>query len=267
MTALILVPMVIGAVIWLPSDYLAVAVAVVILQGAWEWSLLAGLSNRGARLLYLLLISIALFGLWRFDSPLIVLMVLVIACLWWLIQAFRLLWVRQVARQHGFSLSQAGAGLLVLIPSWLALFTLHRQGDWGPVLVLFLLILTWVADTLAYFAGRRWGRHKLAPLVSPGKTREGAYGAMVGALVCGATLAWQLADSPGQGIALVVLCLATAMLSILGDLRESLLKRQRGAKDSGNLLPGHGGVLDRIDSLTAAAPVFAVGILWLGGLS
>ena len=266
-TASVLVPVVVAAVIWLPSDYLALAIAGVMLLGAWEWSLLAGLSRTGARLLYLLLVCVAIGGLWRFESPLIVLLVLGVACLWWLLQAFRLLRVRQVDRKRGFSLSQAAAGLLVLIPAWLALLTLHRQGDGGYALVLFLLVLTWVADTLAYFAGRRWGRHKLAPLISPGKTTEGAYGAMAGALLCGALLAWQLADSPGQGIALVGLCLVTAILSILGDLRESLLKRQRGAKDSGSLLPGHGGVLDRIDSLTAAAPVFAVGILWLGGAS
>lgn len=154
-------------------------------------------------------------------------------------------------------------GLLVLIPAWTGLVWIH-QLDRGPYLVLSLLILIWIADSSAYFAGRRWGRHKLAPAVSPGKTREGAYGALAGGLCWGVTLAFWYAPTGGLGIGLVLLCLVTVLASIIGDLYESLIKRERGLKDSGALLPGHGGILDRIDSLTAAAPVFALGLYVLG---
>jgi phosphatidate cytidylyltransferase len=126
--------------------------------------------------------------------------------------------------------------------------------------VLFLLVLIWIADSGAYFAGRRWGRRKLAPLVSPGKTREGAYGALAGGLLWGGVLAALYGVSVPQQGGLVLLCLLTVVASIVGDLYESLSKRERGVKDSGSLLPGHGGILDRIDSLTAAAPVFALGL-------
>jgi phosphatidate cytidylyltransferase len=134
------------------------------------------------------------------------------------------------------------------------------------VLVLTLLVLIWIADSGAYFAGRRWGRRKLAPVVSPGKTREGVYGALAGGLAWGGLAGWWLGLSAGRAAGLVALCLATVLASVVGDLQESLLKRRRGLKDSGRLLPGHGGVLDRIDSLTAGAPVFAVGLGLLGPL-
>lgn len=124
------------------------------------------------------------------------------------------------------------------------------------------MILIWTADSFAYFAGRRWGRVKLAPQISPGKTREGVYGALIGSALCGALLHW-LRPETGSLSVLVLLSVTIALFSVVGDLFESLLKRQAGLKDSGTLLPGHGGVLDRIDSLTAAAPVFLFGLLLL----
>jgi phosphatidate cytidylyltransferase len=155
------------------------------------------------------------------------------------------------------------SGLLVLIPAWAGLVWIHQLSR-GPYLVLFLLVLIWIADSGAYFAGRRWGRRKLAPLVSPGKTREGAYGALAGGLLWGGVLAALYGVSVPQQGCLVLLCLLTVVASIVGDLYESLSKRERGVKDSGSLLPGHGGILDRIDSLTAAAPVFALGLHLIG---
>ncbi len=128
--------------------------------------------------------------------------------------------------------------------------------------MLFLLVLIWIADSGAYFAGRRWGRVKLAPAVSPGKTREGVYGALAGAMLCALALAWMRPEI-GAALVTIPLCLLTCLVSVAGDLFESLIKRQAGVKDSGTLLPGHGGVLDRIDSLTAAAPVFVFGLMWL----
>ncbi|HYD55907.1 MAG TPA: phosphatidate cytidylyltransferase, partial [Burkholderiales bacterium] len=155
------------------------------------------------------------------------------------------------------------AGLAVLVPAGLAMAVMT------PVQLLLALILIWVADTAAYFTGRRFGRRKLAPTVSPGKSWEGAYGAMAAVLVYAVLCQFfnpQLAMiSGGQWLPYLLAAAALCALSIVGDLFESALKRQAGAKDSGTLLPGHGGVLDRIDSATASLP-FAAG-LWavLGG--
>lgn len=150
-------------------------------------------------------------------------------------------------------------GPIVLTPLWTALVALHGNGEDGPSSVLFLMILIWVADSGAYFAGRQWGRNKLAPVISPGKTWEGVYGAVFGALICGLLLAWYRSDIEGFHW-LVPVCVITVLMSVVGDLFESVMKRKMDMKDSGTLLPGHGGVLDRIDSLTAAAPVFVLGL-------
>ena len=148
--------------------------------------------------------------------------------------------------------------MLVLIPAWLALVRLHAQ---GPALMLFLLLLVVAADIGAYFAGRHFGRNKLAPRVSPGKTWEGVMGGVVGAAVValvGVSI-FHVSAAPFIGLSLV-----TVLASVVGDLTESLFKRHAGVKDSGSLLPGHGGVLDRVDSVTAAAPIFLVGLERLG---
>lgn len=150
-----------------------------------------------------------------------------------------------------------GVGIVVIFPAWLALIQLRAFGPW---LLLAVMAVAWVADVAAYFCGRLWGRHKLAPLISPGKTWEGAAGALLAVLIYGLGLRWVSGFSLAWPVFLGGLVALTA-LSIAGDLFESLLKRQAGLKDSSQLLPGHGGVLDRIDSLTAVLPVAAV--LWL----
>ncbi len=137
------------------------------------------------------------------------------------------------------------------------------KGDWVELVALLVMVLVSCADIGAYFAGRSFGRHKLAPQVSPGKTWEG----LLGALAVTSVVAWVAARlflMPTEFVFnFIVLCLVTVLVSVVGDLSESMFKRMVGAKDSGGLLPGHGGVLDRIDSLTAAAPLFATGVLWL----
>lgn len=153
---------------------------------------------------------------------------------------------------------------MVMIPAWTSLVVLHGGGEPGVYRVLFLLALIAGADITAFFVGRRWGRTRLASRVSPGKSWEGVAGALVAVLVL-ASAAGILAGFGSWTLAVFLgLCVVTALASVLGDLTESLFKRQAGLKDSGHLLPGHGGVLDRIDSLTAAAPLFALGIQWLG---
>ncbi|WP_462320360.1 phosphatidate cytidylyltransferase, partial [Halochromatium sp.] len=156
-------------------------------------------------------------------------------------------------------------GLLVLVAPWLALVQLHQLSVDGPLVALSLLMLIWIADTAAYFGGRRFGRVKLSALLSPGKTRAGVYAGVAAAAVWGAAVAALLGLGATKALLLVLMCILAAVMSVVGDLFESLLKRRRGIKDAGALLPGHGGMLDRIDSLTAAAPIFALGYIWLIG--
>ncbi len=263
LTALILIPLVVAGVLWLPTWQFALVLAVVVVAGGWEWSQLAGLDSGGARVTLLGALTVWLGLLWmQMSGPLVPGYLLLVTVFWFASGTW--LWrVQSIPSAQGPSLRQAFVGLLVLGAAWSALVALHRLPGSGPALVLFSLVLVWVADTAAFFAGRRWGRSKLAPLVSPGKTWAGVWGAVAGAMACGLVLAvWHSAE--GLAIAAsVLLCVATALVSIVGDLYESYLKRQRGLKDSGHLLPGHGGILDRIDSLIAAAPIFATGLLWL----
>ncbi len=265
LTALILVPLVVAAVLLLPSLYLAMLLGLALALGANEWGRLSGLGFCLHRSLYILLVTVALLAVsLLFDQRGWVMPLLSLVVFWWLFNILRLWRYPGGVSLEGFSPLQAAEGLLVLVPTWFSLVYLHYTAERGPGLMLFLLVLIWGADSGAYFAGRRWGRVKLAPRVSPGKSREGVYGALVSALLLGLWLGWwleaPLADYPG----LLLLCLLTTIFSVAGDLFESLMKRQRSMKDSGTLLPGHGGMMDRIDSLTAAAPVFVLGLIVMG---
>ncbi len=267
LTALVLVPLVIWGVLALPNQLFALVLAVVVLGGAWELSHLCGLQKPSARFLPLLVLVVILPILYlQQDAP------------WtsWLIQALALWWtvVLLVLLSGKLKLEvKAGprplllfTGLTVLAGVWLAMLRLHGTIPHGPGLMMFFLILIWVADSGAYFSGRAFGKHKLAPHISPGKTWEGVAGALLGGVFCALILAylqWLDISVP----LLVLLCASTVMISVGGDLWESVLKRERGVKDSGNLLPGHGGVLDRIDSQIAAGPFFLAGLLWLGALN
>jgi phosphatidate cytidylyltransferase len=264
-TALVLAPLVIAGALFLPSEILAWLLALVVALGAREWALLSGIQAFAGQLLYGLLVLFSMLALlYLFPSSAYVGLV-GLSVLWWVIALFRLSRFKGgEASMTGFEPWRALEGFVVLVPAWSALVLLHQRQEDGPVLVLFLLILIWSADVGAYFAGHRWGRNKLAPQVSPGKTREGVYGAMASALLCGLFLIWWLDSTLDQALLLLLLCLVTMLFSVVGDLFESLLKRRRGMKDSGSLLPGHGGMLDRIDSLTAAAPVFTLGLILLG---
>jgi phosphatidate cytidylyltransferase len=156
------------------------------------------------------------------------------------------------------------AGVLVIVPAWAALAELHALGTNGPKLVLMLLVMVWLADSGAYFAGRQWGRTKLAPVISPGKTWEGVYGGLLASLLFAAIAGGLYSQSIKWTLTFMAVSLVTVLFSVAGDLLESLMKRQSGIKDSGSIIPGHGGIFDRIDSLVAAAPVFLIGFLWLG---
>ncbi|ADC62971.1 phosphatidate cytidylyltransferase [Allochromatium vinosum] len=260
-TVLWLAPLVVGAVLLLPTWAFALFLGAAMLIAAWEWCGLAGIGGQAARRFYLAFIAATLASLWHWSeaswSPL-----LLASLIWWLAQSLIIPRIQRIEPVDGPRPMLLITGLLILTSTWVALLSLHRIAELGPGLVLSLLILMAMADSAAYFVGRRWGRTKLAPAVSPGKTRAGAYGALAGAAFVGLLIAGWLGLAPLGVLAIAMLCILVAMLSIIGDLYESLLKRRRQLKDSSQLLPGHGGLLDRIDSLTAAAPLYALGMTW-----
>ncbi|PQJ95367.1 phosphatidate cytidylyltransferase [Chromatium okenii] len=260
-TALILGAVVIAAILWLPTPVFAIGMALVLLLAGVEWCNLAGLTQPALRTLYLFGLAAVMTLCW--FRPEFQMGLLALGLLWWARQMLLLTQVRDITPQSGLQPELLLVGLVILVVPWIALVALHQLPVVGSLLVLFLMILIWSADSLAYFAGRRWGRTKLAPIISPGKTRAGVYGALAGAVICSVALALWLKLDVVESIRVLMICSASVVISVVGDLYESLLKRQRGLKDSGDLLPGHGGLLDRIDSLTAAAPLFALGMIWV----
>jgi len=265
LTALLIVPLPVAAVLLLPTPYLAVCLGLVLAPAAWEWAALAGIATTAGRVAYLSVIAVCLLALWQPVLRQWFPYLTAAAVIFWCAVALFLFRLQTIAPRSGSDPAMAVAGLAVLVGPWVAITHLHACSAKGPYLVLFLLVIVWAADILAYFAGRLWGQTKLAPVISPGKTRAGVYGAVAGATLCGALLAWSMPLSPWHVLGSVALCTLVAIASVIGDLFESFAKRRRDLKDSGHLLPGHGGILDRIDSLTAAAPLFTLGILWLEG--
>jgi len=262
-TASVLALLVIWVVLKLPTVGFGLALLAVILPGAWEWTRLIGLQSMRDRLLYVGVILALILAIWPLlDHMALVSGLLALTVLGWCGAMF---WLRRYAKcpdHQDRPLPVGIAGVVVLAVPWVALMGL--RGEFGPGYVLFLFLLVWAADVSAYFAGRRWGRRKLAPAISPGETWEGVGGAGMAALAL-ALAGAALLDAGPRWPAFVAVCLVTVGFSIAGDLFESMLKRQCGVKDSGSLLPGHGGVLDRVDSLTAAAPVFLLGLYGVWG--
>jgi phosphatidate cytidylyltransferase len=243
----------ISAVLLLPTPLAAIVLGVLWILGAWEWAGLARLTG-GARLVYAAACAVCMLCLYLFaDSR--ALYALVTVALAGLLLAF----VAVLTYPRKFGMGTVGAaGFVALVPCWVLLVRLHGEPWLGPVLALTALAIVWAADIGAYTFGRAFGRIKLAPAVSPGKTWEGVTGGLISAAVA----AWVAAILIGLPAgALLALGIVTALASVVGDLAVSVFKRNVGLKDTGTLLPGHGGVMDRIDSLTAAIPVFVLGLM------
>jgi phosphatidate cytidylyltransferase len=271
LTAASLLPVVLGMLFFAPPPVWSIFALFIALLGCWEWSRLSGLGE-GAQSVYLVLSGALGAALWllyiRAEPvfPRVAYSGLVLAAVFWLGVAS--VWLTRLMRPNAWVC--AFAGWLVLWPTWLALVLLRETSPW---LLLALASMVWVADICAYFAGKSFGRHKLAPRISPGKTWEGVVGALAGVVLYGIVLAvvsharnWSLAPAfeRGAGVpAIAVMVLLTAF-SIVGDLFESWMKRGAGLKDSSALLPGHGGILDRIDALTSTLPLAALVFVVLG---
>ena len=280
-TAVILAPAAISAIFYLPLPYFSALLLAILAIGAWEWGPLMGFVSNAKRLFFVVatagLIALLWYmlppqDLWRDDRQLaqVAVMLLWLAVLWWALSAVLMFVYPKLSSFWSSHRSVRGLfGWLTLIPTWLA-FVVIRSNDYpldpyhGAQLLMFLFLMVWSADIGAYFVGKSMGKHKLMPNVSPGKTIEGFIGGVVCACILTTALGFNLGWSVEQfTIALAVTVLITT-ISVLGDLNESMFKRQAGVKDSGSILPGHGGVLDRIDSLTATAPIFALCYVLLG---
>ena len=270
-TGLVLAGLFLAAVFLLPLQWIALAFGSVAVLCGWEWAPLAGWKPQWARVLFAAVLGAIMYSGWVFADlaasadqsrvqPWIG-----GACLFWSLSLFLVksypggtwAWEGPVARSV--------MGWLAISTTWLAIIYLLGLTN-GPLLVVLLVVGVAAADIGAYFAGRRWGRHKLAPAVSPGKTWEGLWGGVVAVL--GVTvLVWMSlpnAYAHLQIVSLVVMGLSVAGASVLGDLTVSMVKRNCGVKDTGSMLPGHGGLLDRIDSICGAAPVFTLGLMLMG---
>lgn len=271
-TALVLIPLTLWMIFTFSTAWLALVFGVLVLGAAHEWARLSGF-NRTAGSAYVLVVAVIGLALYWLTIPRTVhaaafervLPVLVVGVLWWCWALYELVRYRKLDRGVlGLRAGRAVAGVLMLVPAWLAVSFLHVTDPRTPAVLLFLFLLVWLADSGAYFAGKAWGQTKLAAHVSPGKTVEGVMGG-VAAVLALAFLAgvffWHL--PAGQLMVWLLIAAVSALFSVVGDLMESKAKRLAGVKDSGRILPGHGGLFDRIDGLIAAAPVFALSYLLL----
>ena len=261
-TAVLLMAGFIGVLFFSPWYVFAVLVGAVFCLAAWEWSDLSGIAHPGLRIIYIfstVLMSVAVAWVldWSLDLQKLKLFML-LAVGWW---CFALLWIQGYPTSSiiwGARPVRLIMGWLVLIPAWIGCLYL-RNTALGAWLVLMLVLIVAGADVGAYFSGRRFGQHKLAPRVSPGKSWEGVGGGLLLALLIG--VGYNFLFAGNNWLAVIVIITLAVLISVVGDLLESMVKRHRGVKDSGDLLPGHGGILDRIDGLVAAVPVFALSVM------
>ncbi|CQQ64145.1 CDP-diglyceride synthase [Yersinia enterocolitica] len=268
-TALILIPVVIGALFLLPPVGFAIVTLVVCMLAAWEWGQLAGFASRSQRIWLAILCGFLLISMllslpaYQHSAHLPQVSVpLWLSMGWWIAALLLVLtYPRSAAVWRNSHLLRIIFGILTIVPFFWGMVALRQYGyeqdhNIGAWWLLYVMLLVWGADSGAYMFGKLFGKHKLAPKVSPGKTWEG----LIGGLLTSALISCLFGRYAPLDIIpeiLLICSVATALASVLGDLTESMFKREAGIKDSGHLIPGHGGILDRIDSLTAAVPVFA----------
>jgi len=271
-TSLVLTPFVIWGVFSLPAVYFALFILIIVALASWEWAHLSGVVSSTSKAVYTLCVVASLMLLvWyldinHFDFNLL----LYISIFWWLYRVIRVLTFRTSSTDESatgkLSLITALSSVVALVIPFYAIIYLRDVYSFHDYLF-YLLMLIWSVDVFAYFFGKYLGKKKLAPHVSPGKTWEGVYGALLATVIAAIIGTLSFGFTLNQGFVFFGLSLVVVIISIFGDLSESLYKRQNAIKDSGNLLPGHGGMLDRVDSLSAAAPFYVIGLSLLGFLT
>jgi phosphatidate cytidylyltransferase len=271
-TASVLASLIALAVFKLPMEYFSLVIGLVTLLAAWEWSNLAGVTSLVKRVLFLLVLILPMLGI-HFWTQILELIAQALdwpdvrdysGILEWLVIPPVLFWILVMILIRNTPTGVLNLklktrykvliGWFVLLSAWM--FLSRLRAFYGTEMTMYFLILIWVADISAYFSGKKWGVTKLAPEISPGKTVAGMYGALIAGLVCAVVLSLIYGFNLMIASDFMLLSVLTVLISIYGDLFVSVVKRQRGVKDSGSLLPGHGGVLDRIDSMIAAIPFF-----------
>ncbi len=255
-TGLALLPVAVGGVFFLPPQWFAVFIGAVIVLGAWEWANLSGFSAQWQRVTFAAVTGIMIYLFAGLPASFL----LGGGLAWWLMALMLVISYPDSTAAWRLRAVRLFMGWFVLLPAWSGLVYLKSQ-DIGNSLILYVFVLVWGADIGAYFSGRTFGRRKLAPHLSPGKTWEGVFGGMLLITLVALGVGWYRELALFNMLALLAVTWIVGLVSVLGDLLESMFKRERGIKDSSQLLPGHGGVMDRIDSLTAAIPVFS--IFWL----
>lgn len=281
LTAVILAPAAIAAIFYLPLQQFAGLLLAIMCIGAWEWGPLMGFINKSRRLLFVLTNILLIGAIWYYLPPdqvwlddknlqPAVIYLLWLSVAWWTLSAVLTFLYPRCSKFWSSHRSVRGIfGWLTLVPTWLA-FVVIRGSEYpldtyhGAQLLMFLFLMVWGADIGAYFVGKAIGKRKLMPNVSPGKTIEGFLGGVAFACILVSTAGYIMNWHWQQFTVILLVTAGITTVSVLGDLNESMFKRQAGIKDSGNILPGHGGILDRIDSLTATAPIFALCYVLIG---
>ena len=263
LTAFLMGPLILWAIYAMPENFFALFSLILVSFGAWEWSVFAGWVKPLQRKLFFivnvfLFVAVLFLANTEFNT-----VIITTSLLWWIICVPLLL--SFPFQKNNFihnRIIKTLVGIVLLLATLVSMVSIRNNPEYGSAFVLYLVLMIWFADSGAYFAGRAFGKHKLIPNVSPGKTWEGVAGALIVTLVVALVAVNLLNISSSQSPAFVLITFVTVIYSIVGDLSESMFKRMANIKDSGTLLPGHGGMLDRIDSLMSGLPVFYAG-LWL----
>ncbi|MCJ8312118.1 MAG: phosphatidate cytidylyltransferase [Saccharospirillaceae bacterium] len=263
LTALVLAPLMIVGIFFLSSTYFPYFIMLIVALASWEWAKLSGFTPNVIRVGYA--VAIVLFGYMTLrygDDVQSLNWTLRLAVIWWVIALICVLTFPKAKMLWNSKIARLVIGVFVIVPMWIGLVMLKGMGDDAEYYLVWLMCLVWGADSGAYFAGRHFGKTKLAEKISPKKTWEGVYGGMLTAMIFSVIAAVSLFDVANYSILdwtlLVVMSVVVVFISVVGDLFESLLKRHENIKDSSQLLPGHGGVMDRVDSLVAAVPFFVL---------
>lgn len=267
-TGLILAPIAIGGIFFLPPFEFSLFIGFVIAIGGWEWANLAGFSKQVERVLFAAVITLLLY----LSTYLNAATVLSVSALGWIGALYLITQYPNKKNVWEARFRRLLMGVFVLVPAWTGLVAIREaetlvyaeQTLDVRYLILYIMFIVWGADVGAYFSGKAWGNKKLAPNVSPGKSWAGVYGGLATTALFAIIASVSLGMTVSDMVLLIVITLVTGVFSVVGDLLESMLKRHRGIKDSSQLLPGHGGVLDRIDSLTAAVPVLTFLLIIIG---